>query len=180
VQFIRQFFLNFRNRSLTKKPLPIARTNKNYTEAKQIGVLFCMPENAEHAALNLLIQHLGTEGKQVQVLAFLPDQSHRNHYQFEFDFFTPKDISLTGEITAAEVQKFIATPFDYLFCVAPKPFGEVDNVLLQSKAKCRVGVYDAERTACYELMISPLTNAPLTKVLDTMLRYTKNLTQSAK
>lgn len=179
MQFIKDFFLNFRNKSLAKRVKSIARRTADFRQSQRIGILFNLPQNASHQALNNFVAELAAEGKQVQTLCYF-EQEHQNPYQFKFDFFTQKDIALTGEVKAKEVEQFISQPFDFLFCIQQQPRPELDYVLLQSKALCRVGVFDENRTNCFELMVKTSAQDSLQNIISTMLSYTKALTNNGK
>lgn len=177
VQFLKNFFLKFRNKLLTKGAATVQRKTLDYAKAQSVGILFGLPENGTHQAINAFVSKLAAEGKQVEALSFF-ERQHHNPYQFKFDFFTHKDIDFTGQIKSEVVQKFIAQKFDYLFCIAPQPLPELDYILLQSKALCRVGVYDESRLACFELMISTRPTDELNTTINTMLNYTKTFTKN--
>ena len=80
-----------------------------------------------------------------------------------------------GEISSPKMTQFLDTQFDYLFCVESEPQPVFDILLSQSKANCRVGVFDEKRTNLFELMVENPDWTNLDHTLKQMLNYTKLL-----
>ena len=53
------------------------------------------------------------DGKQVQVLEFLPKK--KENPEFMFDYFTIEDLNFWGKLSNEQVEKFTKINFDYLF-----------------------------------------------------------------
>jgi hypothetical protein len=83
-----------------------------------------------------------------------------------------------GKIKSREVQKFIETPFDYLYCITVSHFLPFDTILMKSNAKCRIGRYFPEQEACYELMLDLKEGEGVDHLIEQMLHYTKKLTKN--
>ncbi len=163
-------FLKYRTDSILKNN-KTQRSNVPYNEAKRIGIIFSVEDKGKHETVKELIRKLEQDGKQVQVIEFLPEK--KENYEFKFDFFTEKDLSFWGNLTSHDALKFADVPFDFLFCLDTVPNPLVLHLLARSKAKCRVGrSWDDDRNY-FELMIESVTN---TKVLvDTIYKYTVQL-----
>ena len=91
----------------------------------------------------------------------------------KYNAFSKKDFNWVGRCKQEGLKKFIKTDFDYLFSLNTSPFLPFDNILAQSKAKCRVGVFDDKRTDYFELMVQPSKKTDLNAVTEQMIRYTK-------
>lgn len=163
-------FLKIRTDSQLKNN-KASRKNVPYRDAHQIGIIFTVEDKSKHDTVKELIKKLEADGKQVQVIEFLPDD--KQNYEFRFNFFTKKDLSFFGKINALEAIKFADAPFDFLFYLDTTPNPLILYLLASSKAKCRVGPSWDDRHPFFELMIE---SKPDFKVMaDTMYQYTTQL-----
>ena len=163
-------FLNLRTNAALKKN-KTARASTPFKQAISIGIIFTVEDKLKHEAIKEFIHHLEREGKKVQVLEFLPEK--KTNHEFKFDFFTDKDISFWGNLNASNALKFIDTPFDYLFYADKESNPLILHVLARSKAHCRVGRFDENKSQYFELMIDQ--NGTTKGLIDTMFTYTSQL-----
>jgi len=70
---------------------------------------------------------------------------------------------------------FLDTQFDFLFCIESEKQPVFDIILSQTKANCRVGLYDENRTNLFELMVQNPDWKDIEYTLKQMLKYTKLL-----
>jgi len=159
-----------RTRSALKKNKS-RRSSVPYAEAKSVGILFTVENTENHHIVKEFIRQLTADGKQTQVLEFLPRK--KNNPEFLFDFFTADDVSVWGNLRSAKAITFADRPFDYLFCLDPQPNPFVLYLLARSKALCRVGKYLPLSEAYFELMIEH--NGTWKGLLENMLKYTQKL-----
>ena len=155
--------------ALKKNKTP--RSSKPYKQAASAGILFTVEDKQKHADIKEFIHQLEKDGKKVQVLEYLPEK--KENYEFKFDFFTIKDINFWGSLQSAAAEKFIQTPFDYLFYIDLRPNPIMLNLLANSKAHCRVGKFLDSQQAYLELMIEQ--NGTNKGLIETMYNYTKQL-----
>lgn len=139
--------------------------------AKDVGIIFSVEDKQKHHDIKEFVHQLEQDGKQVKVLEFLPKK--KENYEFLFDFFTIQDLNFWGKIQSHHAEKFINTPFDYLFYVDKTSNPLILNLLAQSKARCRVGKYAEQDSAFFELMIE--TQGTVKGLIDNMYRYTSQL-----
>ncbi|MBX2917033.1 MAG: hypothetical protein KF856_17315 [Cyclobacteriaceae bacterium] len=147
------------------------RSSKPYKQAVTVGILFTVEDKQKHTDIKEFIHQLEQDGKKVQVLEYLPEK--KENYEFKFDFFTIKDINFWGTLQSATAEKFIQTPFDYLFYIDLRPNPIMLNVLANSKAHCRVGKFMDSQQAYLELMIEQ--NGTNKGLIETIYNYTKQL-----
>lgn len=147
------------------------RASLPYQQAHTIGILFTVEDKQKHADIKEFIHQLEQDGKKVQVLEFLPLK--KENYEFRFDFFTIKDLSFWGKINSAHAQKFLETPFDYLFYLDKEANPLPLYLLAASKAKCRIGRFVENEEHFFELMIGQ--NGTTKGLIDSMYKYTKQL-----
>lgn len=166
----RNYFLHNRTHSALKKNDSL-RTSLPYQQAHSVGILFSVEDKQKHEAVKEFIKQLQVDGKKVMVLEFLPKQ--KENYEFMFDFFTIKDLNFWGKVESPDADKFIDTPFDYLFCIDKNSNPLILNVLARSKARCRIGKYSQQDNPYFELMIEQ--NGSVKNLIDSMYKYTKQL-----
>jgi hypothetical protein len=148
-----------------------ARSSIPYKQAANMGIIFTVEDKEKHDAVKELIHHLEKDGKKVQVLEFLPEK--KTNHEFKFDFFTIKDISFWGDVTAQNALKFIETPFDYLFYIDKESNPLILHLLARSKAHCRVGKFNEAESPYFEMMIEQ--NGAIKGIMETMFNYTTQM-----
>ena len=163
-------FLRMRTNSLLKQN-KAPRTNVTYKDSQPIGIIFTVEDKNKHETVKDLIKKLESDGKQVQVIEFLPEA--KENYEFKFDFFTEKELSLFGAITSHQANKFANTAFDFVFCLDAVPNPLVLHLLALSKARCRVGSSWEASRPFFELMIE--SNPNIRTMAETMYQYTTQL-----
>lgn len=163
-------FLKWRTLSALKKNQGI-RTSIPYRQAKNVGIIFSVEDRAKHDAVKDFIKQLELDEKKVTVLEFLP--SKKENYEFLFDFFTVKDLTFWGKIDSIKADRFIESPFDYVFYVDSSPNPLIINLLARSKGHCRIGRFTESESSCFELMIQ--SNGSAKSLIDNMYKYTKQL-----
>lgn len=167
------YFLKLRNR-FQKSHAEIIRQAVNYSHAKEVGILFNMREDSNHQVLNDFVAALQKDQKKVTALAYFERESS-NPYNFAFDFFRKKDITALGIIKSEAVERFKQKAFDYLFCINIINFPPFDYILLNSQAKCRIGMFHEGQEGEFELMISLKDTEGEEMLMRQMMHYVKNL-----
>lgn len=163
-------FLRMRTSSALKKNGSL-RVSTPYQQAASVGIIFSVEDKVKHDLIKDLIKHLEQDGKKVEVLEFLP--AKKENYEFLFDFFTIEDLTFWGNIQSEKAIKFSNTPFDYLFYIDSVSNPLILNLLARSKAHCRIGKWNEDESAYYELMIE--ANGSVKALIDNMYKYTKQL-----
>ncbi|MDX2301751.1 MAG: hypothetical protein NW226_03080 [Microscillaceae bacterium] len=171
------FILYFKNKFFRKNSPEIVRSSSDYHEAKRIGILFEIQNEAQYPALHDFVSRLQKDGKDVRLLNYTDTREELTH-SFSCSRFSSKDISLSGKIKSQDVQEFANSRFDYLYCVNVRHSAILDTVLMHSQAKCRIGQYFKSRRDCLDLMIDLKENRSEDKLIENMERYTKVLTRN--
>jgi len=148
-----------------------SRATVPYRDAQQIGIIFSVEDKAKHETVKQLIRKFEQDGKQVQVLEFLPEK--KDNYEFKFDFFSDNDLSFWGKITSGYALRFAAKPFDYVFYLDTVPNPLILHLLATSNAKCRVGRSWSEGHPYFELMVDSAGNINL--MSESMYNYATQL-----
>lgn len=148
-----------------------ARNTVAYKKAEKIGIIFSVEDKPKHENVKELVRKFEHDGKQVEVLEFLPDD--KDNYEFKFNFFSEKDLSFLGDITSQDAINFAEVPFDFLYYLDTTPNPLVLNILARSQAKCRVGCAWDDGHAYFEFMIESMNG--LREMIDSMYKYTTQL-----
>lgn len=141
-------------------------------KAQHIGILF----NATDPARNVAIQHFASKYKQidkrVEVLGFI-DGSHPEE-ALPFPHFSRKGISWLYIPKDPAVEHFMNQRFDILLNAYTDDFPVFDYITILSKAKMRMGLYNPDKTECYDVMVDSREEEPaLPDLLNTFERYLK-------
>ena len=163
-------FLKIRTNSQLKHN-KASRITVPYKDSRQIGIVFTVEDKIKHETVKDLIRKLESDGKQVQVIEFLPER--KENYEFKFDFFTEDDVSFFGNITSSQANKFANAPFDFIICLDTMPNPLILHLLASSKAKCRVGPSWEDEHPYFELMIE--LNPNIKVMAEAMYQYTTQL-----
>lgn len=163
-------FLKYRTESYLRKNKTL-RSSQAYGKAASIGVIFTVEDRAKHDQIKDFIRKLEHDGKKVLALAYLPKD--QENYEFLFDFFTAREISFWGNITATSALKFADTAFDFLIYLDATPNPLILNLVAKSKAKCRVGKFWKDAEPFFEMMIESNGNPRL--LIDQLYKYTTAL-----
>lgn len=163
-------FLRMRTEKALKKNKN-QRSSKPYKLAKSIGIIFSVEDKQKHLEVKDFIHQLEQDGKSVQVLEYLPPK--KENFEFKFDFFTIKDVTFWGNIESPLTEKFVETPFDYLFYIDMEANPLILNLLARSKAHCRIGRYNESHSPFFEMMIEQ--NGTNRGLIETMYNYTRQL-----
>lgn len=163
-------FLRYKTRSFLKKNKTL-RYNEAYQKAASVGLIFTVEDRQKHDQIKQLIRKFEHEGKTVKALAFLPP--NQENYEFLFDFFTYREISFWGNITATSALQFADTPFDFLLYLDNRPNDLILHLVARSKAKCRIGKFFEHGEPYFEMMVHSKGD-PKT-LIDELYHYTREL-----
>jgi hypothetical protein len=170
---VQNFFFQLRNKY--KKPISATHQFPNFKEAKKIGFLFINENRSMSTVINRFMKNLLEQKKVVDALTFMPVAHQENPYGFRYDICTARNISWLGEMQHERVKEFITTDYDYLFCVTLNINDFLSYVLQNSKAKCRVGIYQEGKENLFELMIHLQADQDLDVLIEQMQFYTHEL-----
>lgn len=174
LDFVKDLMLKRRCAEARKSPSAWPRNTINYHQVNQIGILFHLTPDVDPEPLAQFIKKLEQDHKKLKILTYF-EHMHSHPYNFYIDYFLKTDINLMGEISSPKMTQFLDTQFDFLFCVESEPQPVFDILLSQSKANCRVGLFDEKRTNLFEMMVENLDWHDLDHTLKQMLNYTKLL-----
>lgn len=140
-----------------------------FDKAELVGILYTWSDSQKEEVLTSLIEKIGTE-KKVEVLCFNPT---KNPIISQHPTFDESVVTNFGKLNSEDVHRFIKAPFDYLFHLDFESNELLKNILIQTNAKCRIGVHDEEHTSFYELMIGINKSSGISNFADQMIKYVR-------
>ncbi len=140
-----------------------------FEKAEHIGILYSWSDSKKEEALIAFIEKMGAE-KKVEVLCFNPTRGPVNSQHPTFD---ESILTNFGKLNSEDVQRFVKIPFEYLFHLDFESNEILKNILIQTNAKCRIGVHNEEHTGYYELMIGINKSSGISNFADQMIKYVR-------
>ena len=162
----------FRTKSLHKNEKK-KRASMNYREARTVGIVFAMTNLDDFETVRKFETRLRKEGKEVQVLSYLP--ASVENFDFHYDFFNQKDFSLFGGLKSGNILKFLEKQFDILICLDRNINIYMEYIMAASAARFRIGPYISKRENIFELMIRTAEGSELSELINQIYHYTNEL-----
>lgn len=142
-----------------------------FEKATSVGVLYTWTDAKKEEVLESLIQQIGTD-KKIEILCYNPFNTSISTQNPSFDITVLTNL---GKLNSEVVQSFIHSPFDYLFHFDLESEEIVKSILVQTKAKCRIGIHDELNTDYYELMIGINKSAGISNFAEQMIKYVRSI-----
>jgi hypothetical protein len=160
--------LNLRIRSVLKKN-KMQHGSTPWYDVKSIGILYTTEDKAKHELVKELIKTFDQANIKTEILTLLP--KNKENFEFKFDFFTEKEISMLGNIHSESAKTFSNKPFDYLVCFDLKPGPYQRLLMASSKSKCRVGKFNLGMEGLLELMVDSKPDHSLSQFSQDIVHY---------
>tara|TARA_B100000809_G_C14998668_1_gene480710 strand:+ start:165 stop:671 length:507 start_codon:yes stop_codon:yes gene_type:complete len=159
--------LKYRTKRASRKRSDLI--NQSEKKSQKVGIV-TSKEIYKTSGFKTFIKKLSAQGMDTDILIFNEDLTSpppsAQHY-------TKKDYSWSGKIKSPLVNKFIKTPFDFLFSVNTSSILHIENILALSKAKCRIGTTTHTANEHLDFMVKVKENSSIDKLTDSMLHYTE-------
>ncbi len=154
MNFLLAHILDWHNARLARRPDLHPRGSMPFAAVRRVGLLAHLSGQDPTAfrRVSALADRFEKAHKQVEVLVYY-DQTPADQSLFRFPFFTARDLNWRGEVTCQEVNAFVAHEFDYLYDLSLDVFAPFTQLLLRSRARCRVGRHEPGREKILELMV---------------------------
>lgn len=141
----------------------------SYENSHSIGILYTYDEKKQESAENI-IKLINDESKKVEVLCFIDRKEVESS---KHPFFRIEQLNNWGKIKSDEVDQFINTSFDFLIHLDFEMNEIMKNMLIHTKAKCRVGFHAENSSDYYELMIGMNKSAGSSNFAEQTIKYIK-------
>lgn len=151
----------------TKRPIP--QVIPSYERAERVGILYTYEGDKKEEATENLISLINKE-KQVDVLCYLDrkDLTNSKHPSFRID-----QLNRWGKLNSSEAEEFLNTSYDYLIHLDFELNEIMKNMLIHTKAKCRVGFHTESGRNFYELMIGMNKSSGTSNFAEQIIKYIK-------
>lgn len=132
-RIIKEFFL----KKIVNKKLSNYKSDDVSEKISSVGIIIDESNFDKTQKLISILKQKGFKEKNIVLLTF-KDRISKKDVLSE-PFYSPKDITLKGEITKEELNQFIDTSFDLLINYYEFPKASLNIIAKKSKAKFKVG-----------------------------------------
>ena len=165
-----KFLLNTINKFKNRNS-KINRASINYRDSKHLGVLYKYIDENKQKALNDFSKKLKSDGKRVDFLPLISKKNADNRY---FKTFKDEEINFLGKWSNSNVNLFIYQQYDFIIYPDLNLSKEMENILIRSHAKCRVG-FIHNRLNLFEFLIKSDNEYDIDHRLNKLYSYLKKL-----
>lgn len=147
------------------------QTTVAFAKSKKAGVV-TSKDIYKTTGFKSFIETLANKGITTDVLIFseekVRDNKKPNHYSKE-------DYSWTGKIKNPIVNKFVKTPFDFLFSVNTSSILQIENILAKSNARCRIGTTSDDIKQELDFIVKVNAKSSIDTLTGKILQYSENI-----
>jgi len=148
---------------------PKSQTIGSYEQAKKIGIIYTYEGDKKEEAIDHIISLINNE-KEVDVLCYM---NKRENASSKNPTFRIEQLNNWGKFSSEEASHFLNSPFDFLIHLDFELNEIMKNMLIHTKAKCRVGFHSEIGNDYYELMIGMNKSAGTSNFAEQILKYVK-------
>lgn len=147
----------------------------SYAQLKKVGVIFSISDLKKHEAIKTFIKTLEEDGIEVKALAYKPNETQ--NFEFYFDFFENKEVSLFAQVKSPYLLSFLDQKLDYLFCLDDDLSLYMQYILVNAKASIRIGALQKEEScrAFFELMVKPTKSGDSQLLTKEIIHYIRKI-----
>lgn len=146
----------------------VLREPYNLISAAKVGILCQSPDAIDQQTLLNYVSRLEKQGKQVHLLAFIPDT--KTPEEFPFPALNWKDCSWKGIPESDISHRFITQELDVLLTLCDQPHPVLQYLSALSKAHLRIGPQVGHHMA-YDLIIDVPTPLALPHFINQIEKY---------
>lgn len=157
--------------NLKKRRFKINRASTSYSNSKNIGVLYTYIDENKQRAVNNFVSSLKKDGKKVDLLPAIQKKNADNRY---FKTFKVEEISTFGSWKNNNVNLFIFQEYDFLIYPDLIVSPEMENILIRSYSKCRIGFIRSNKNL-FEMVLMSDNEFDIEYRLKKLYNYLKKL-----
>ena len=165
-----KFILKTINRRKRKR-LKINRASLSYQKANHFGILYTYIDENKQKAINDFADNLRKDGKRVDLLPAITKQNADNRY---FKTFKIDEVNSFGTWSNNNVNLFIYQQYDFMIYPDLKLNTELENIIINSYSKCRIGFINSKNNL-FELILKSDLEYDISHRLNKLFRYLKKL-----
>jgi hypothetical protein len=121
-------------------PKALKRHTVPYAQCERIALLFDATEASQIVQVQRFSDQLRKDGKQVQLLGFLPKSESESVHNFSF--YSKKQINWFGKPGGEYVASFLKQPADLLICVWKEPHKSLEWIATAHPASWRIAPFE--------------------------------------
>ena len=165
-----KILLNLFNK-LKRKKLSINRASLSYKNASHIGILYTYIDENKQRVINEFVNKLKKDGKRVDLLPAITNKNADNRY---FKTFRLEEINSIGKWSNNNVNLFIYQQYDFLIYPDLNLIPEMENILINSFSKCRIGFIN-QKMKLFEMILKSDIEYDINHRLSKLYNYLKKL-----
>ena len=165
-----KILLNLFNK-LKRKKLSINRASLSYKNASHIGILYTYIDENKQRVINEFVNKLKKDGKRVDLLPAITNKNADNRY---FKTFRLEEINSIGKWSNNNVNLFIYQQYDFLIYPDLNLIPEMENILIHSFSKCRIGFIN-QKMNLFEMILKSDIEYDINHRLSKLYNYLKKL-----
>jgi len=156
---------------LKRKKLSINRASLSYKNASHIGILYTYIDENKQRVINEFVNKLKKDGKRVDLLPAITNKNADNRY---FKTFRLEEINSIGKWSNNNVNLFIYQQYDFLIYPDLNLIPEMENILIHSFSKCRIGFIN-QKMNLFEMILKSDIEYDINHRLSKLYNYLKKL-----
>ena len=154
----------------------------NYGESSKIGILYLGDDEKMHKLVRSYVKHLKEEEgiRKIMALSYFSGKILPAYLQakLSFDFFTKKELNWHQRPSGTVVNNFVNEEYDILIDLSPPESLPLRFILVQSKARFKVGMMSDENQPYYDFLIDIGENQTPERFIEQVNHYLKILNNS--
>ena len=145
----------------------------NLSEAKNIGVVYSLPDEETYRKVSAYVKRLQDSGKKVKALGYVESKALTGQFlpKLAYDFLYPTGLNWNYKPVSVKAKDFIEFEFDILIDLSTVNDLPVLYITALSKAKFKAGMQSDERAGYLDLMISLKDNGTLDELITQVDHY---------
>lgn len=156
---------------IKNKRLKINRASISYPKSNHIGILYSYIDENKQKAINELVKNLKKDGKTVDLLPAITKRNADNRY---FKTFKIDEINTFGKWKNNNVNLFIYQQYDFIIYPDLKLNPEMENILINTYSKCRIGFIE-NKTNLFEMILKSDLEFDIDHRLNKLYKYLQKL-----
>ncbi len=125
-----------------------------FDEAKTVGILFDAASIEDFELVKRYVAYLRESNKKVKVIGYFKSNVPALTYsKLDFDFFSSKEVSITGKPSPVFIRNFIEEEYDLLIDLNINDHFALKYIAALSKATFKVGKYEEDDIPIHDMMI---------------------------
>ncbi|MDB5282367.1 MAG: hypothetical protein JWO06_1442 [Bacteroidota bacterium] len=174
---IRNYFYK-RNLAERISGLKVKRNIINLDDSKSVGIIYDSTNPDNDIIITKFAEGLRKDGKTVDILGYVNDK--KIDHKADILVFNKKNLSWTQVPDDTRVEQFAAKKFDLLLACFIGQNLPLEYVAAISNARWRLGVYAANKTEYYDMMINLGEKNNIQYLLDQAIYFLKQIKYDSK